>query len=66
MLIIYGICTFILGSSSIMVGYVWVRDIKNTKAQAANAEEKSHENLEDIKPDEEIMTDYPNLIKKTA
>lgn len=66
MLIIYGICTFILGSSSIMVGYVWIRDIKNTKAQAANADKQGNEDFEDIAPNEEIMADYPSLVKKTA
>ncbi len=57
-------CTFILSSSAIMVGYVWIRDIKNTKEQAANAQ--NDENLEETKPSEEILADYPNFIKKTA
>ena len=50
-----------------MVGYVWIRDIKNTKAQAANATNHEDENLE--QSDEysnEILSEYPNLIKKTA
>ncbi len=64
MLIIYGMCTFILSSSAVMVGYVWIRDIKNTKAQAANAQ--NDEGLEETQLSEEILAEYPNLIKKTA
>lgn len=66
MLIIYGMCTFILGSSAIMVGYVWIRDVKHTRAQAANVEQQNDENQEDTKPSEDILADYPNLVKKTA
>lgn len=64
MLIIYGICTFILSSSAIMVGYVWIRDIKNTKEQAAKAQ--NDESREETELSEEILADYPNLVKKTA
>lgn len=64
MLIIYGMCTFIFSSSAVMVGYVWIRDIKNTKAQAANAQ--NDEGLEETQLSEEILAEYPNLIKKTA
>lgn len=64
MLIIYGVCTFILSSSAIMVGYVWIRDIKNTKEQAAKAQ--NDESQEETELSEEILADYPNLVKKTA
>ena len=65
MYIIYGICTFILSSSSIMIGYVWVRDIKNTRAQAANIMDQGKDS-EETQPSEDILAEYPNLIKRTA
>lgn len=64
--IIYSIGIFILSSSAVMVGYVWVRDIKNTRAQAANADLQQDESFEQTKASEEILADYPNLIKKSA
>jgi len=66
MLIIYGICTFLVSSSAIMVGYVWIRDIKNTKAQAANMIHEQEETLEETQLSEEVQAEYPHLIKKTA
>lgn len=63
---IYGISLFILSSSFTMVGYVWIRDIKNTKAQAANAITDEDENSEHSQYSDEILSEYPNLIKKTA
>ena len=63
---IYAICTFLLGSSSIMIGYVWVRDIKNTKAQAANVMNEDRENSEETQLSEEVLAEYPNLIRRTA
>ena len=63
--IIYGIGTFILSSSCLMVGYVWVRDIRNTRAQAANIIDQD-ENSEDKQPSEEVLAEYPDIIKKTA
>lgn len=49
-----------------MTGYVWMRDIKNTRDQAANLTGQQDETLEETKPSEEILAEYPHLVKKTA
>ena len=64
MYILYGIGAFILSSSSLMVGYVWVRDIKNTREQRL-ADILNQEN-EDKQLSDEVQAEYPHLIKKTA
>lgn len=64
--IIYGICIFIFSSSAIMVGYVLIRDIKHKRHQAAIAAEQSEEIAEEKVTSEEILAEYPHLVRKTA
>lgn len=63
---LYAICTFILSSSSLMIGYVWIRDIKNTRAQAELLMNQDTENFQETELSDEILAEYPNLIKRTA
>lgn len=65
MLVIYGVCSFILSSSAVMVGYVWIRDIKNTRSQAAMLTGENTESAE-ATLSEEIQQEYPQLLKKIA
>jgi hypothetical protein len=49
-----------------MIGYVLIRDIQNTRAQAANLTGQNEETLEETQPSEEIVVEYPQLMKKIA
>lgn len=66
MQIIYSILIFMLSSSMLMVGYVWIIDIVNRKSIAAQIAAESNEPFEEIEHNEEILEEYPNYIKRTA
>jgi len=61
----FGIFMFMLASSLLLVGYVWIRDIKHKKTQPipANAGEELFDNVE---PAKTTLAEYPDLRQKTA
>lgn len=64
--ILYGILIFMLSSSLVMVGYVWIRDIINRKSVAAQVAAETSESFEEMEDGEESLQEYPGYMKKTA
>lgn len=64
--LIWIICGFMLGSSLLMVGYVLVRDIENTRSQASEVTGQNEESYKVTETPEEIVAEYPHLVRKIA
>lgn len=54
-----------LSSSLVMVGYVWIRDIRHKKLHPAEIAD-TEKLFEEIQPAETVATEYEDLRQKTA
>lgn len=65
MQILLGIFLFMFTSAVLMVGYVWIRDIKHKKLVPAKIAGAEDDFFEEIQPAEPILTEY-DYRQKTA